>query len=154
MAKGSNNDHFSMAKQWRWRWCTAHITRWTGAPPAPRLVVNASLQLFLFLLQKVDLKDLGILSHSYMHFMIWMDNYWLIFIHRFCRHSFHTRRTRRNGSWNIKIRRSLWVDNLCDMSWFNLFISIELFILYILIYKTNAIYGYKYDLWFTGMVIL
>ena len=92
---------------------------WPGgarAPPTKHICANASLQLFLFLLLKVDLRDLGILSHLYMHFMMWMDNYWLIFIHRSCRHTSHMRRTERHESWNIKIRQSLWVDNLCDMS--------------------------------------
>ena len=46
-----------------------------GAPPALCLGVNASLQLFMFLLLRVDLRDLGILSHSYIHFMMLMDNY-------------------------------------------------------------------------------
>ena len=40
------------------------------APPAPRLGANASFELFLFLLLRVDLRYLGILSHSYMHFMM------------------------------------------------------------------------------------
>ena len=142
------------------RWpkeATMAIFQWpggVGAPPAPRLGANASLQFFIFLLLRVDLRDLGILSHSYMHFMMWMDNYWLIFIHSSCRHTSLMRRTERQGSWNIEIRRSLWVDNLCDISLSKFFISIELFLLYILIYKTNVIYGYKYDLWFTGIVIL
>ena len=124
-----------------------------GAPRTPHLGANASLQFFFFLLMRVDLRDLGILSHSYMHFMMWMDNYWLIFIHRSCRHTSCTRKIERHESRNIRIRRSLWVDNLCNMSLSNFFISIELFLLYILIYKTNVIYGYRYDLWFTGMVM-
>ena len=66
---------FSMAKQWRWRWGATHTAKWNGAPPTPFLDANASLQLFLFLLLRVDLRDLVILSHSYMHLMMWMDNY-------------------------------------------------------------------------------
>ena len=155
MAKWNNNGHFSMARQWRWRWGTTHTARWTGVPPAPRLGTNASLQLFFFT-SKGRFKGFMHPKSFGMHFMMWIDNYWLIFIHRSCRQTFRMKRTERHGSRNIEIHRSLWVDNLCDMSLSNLFISIELFLLYIyiLIYKKNAIYGYKYDLWFTSMVIL
>ena len=107
----------SSIKRWP-KEATMAIFQWpggVGVPPAPCLSANTSLQFFFFLLMRVDLRDLGILSHSYMHFMMWMDNYWLIFIHRSCRHTSHTRKTRRHGSWNIEIHRSMWVDNLCDM---------------------------------------
>ena len=54
--------------------CGARVppTRPGGArvPPAPRLGTNASLQFFLFLLLRVNLRDLAILSHPYMHFMM------------------------------------------------------------------------------------
>ena len=53
-----------------WRLGATHTARWTGAPLAPHLGANASFQLFFFLLIRVYLKDLGILSHLYMHFMM------------------------------------------------------------------------------------
>ena len=74
------------------------------------------------------------------------DNYWLIYVHRSCKHTMRARKPKRYGSRNIGICQFLWVDKLymtclCQIvykHWTNTFIKI-------LIYKANAVYGLKYD---------